>query len=105
MVTTDDDALAEAMNVRRNHGAASPRSSGTRDRGPTCCRSSTSSASISGMTDLQGALGLVQLTKLDRFIEERRRWAAYYDEELSSDPVAAHAPRPRRGTATAGSPT
>ena len=30
------------------------------------------------MTDLQGAVGLVQLGKLDRFIDERSRWAAYY---------------------------
>jgi dTDP-4-amino-4,6-dideoxygalactose transaminase len=30
------------------------------------------------MTDLQGAVGLVQLKKLHRFIKERDHWAAYY---------------------------
>jgi dTDP-4-amino-4,6-dideoxygalactose transaminase len=36
------------------------------------------------MTDLQGALGLVQLKKLDAFIAERAHWAAYYKNELAS---------------------
>jgi dTDP-4-amino-4,6-dideoxygalactose transaminase len=34
------------------------------------------------MTDLQGAIGLVQLGKLDRFVDERSHWAAYYREGL-----------------------
>ena len=34
------------------------------------------------MTDLQGAVGLVQLAKLDRFIDERARWAAWYRDAL-----------------------
>ena len=32
------------------------------------------------MTDLQGALGLVQIEKLEGFIAERARWAAWYRE-------------------------
>jgi dTDP-4-amino-4,6-dideoxygalactose transaminase len=35
------------------------------------------------MTDLQGAVGLVQLKKLDRFIDERARMAAQYRSELA----------------------
>jgi dTDP-4-amino-4,6-dideoxygalactose transaminase len=38
------------------------------------------------MTDLQGAVGLVQLGKLDRFVAERDRWASWYMQELSSIP-------------------
>jgi dTDP-4-amino-4,6-dideoxygalactose transaminase len=34
------------------------------------------------MTDLQGAVGLVQLGKLDKFIDERARMAARYRQEL-----------------------
>jgi dTDP-4-amino-4,6-dideoxygalactose transaminase len=34
------------------------------------------------MTDLQGAVGLVQLGKLDRFIDERAGWARWYADEL-----------------------
>ena len=36
------------------------------------------------MTDLQGALGGVQLKKLEKFIEQRKKWAQYYINELSS---------------------
>lgn len=86
MVTTDDDALAEAVNVRRNHGASV--SEEERHKGPRPYL--LPEFDVLGfnfrMTDIQGALGLVQLAKLDRFIEERRRWAAYYDKELSGIP-------------------
>jgi dTDP-4-amino-4,6-dideoxygalactose transaminase len=36
------------------------------------------------MTDLQGAVGVVQVKKLDTFIDEREKWAAYYRKELAS---------------------
>jgi dTDP-4-amino-4,6-dideoxygalactose transaminase len=36
------------------------------------------------MTDLQGAVGVVQLKKLDQFIDERAKWAAYFSDELRS---------------------
>jgi perosamine synthetase len=36
------------------------------------------------MTDLQGAVGLIQLGKLDRFIAERAQWADFYSRELDS---------------------
>ena len=35
------------------------------------------------MTDLQGAVGLVQLGRLDGLLEGRRRLAAAYDEQLA----------------------
>jgi dTDP-4-amino-4,6-dideoxygalactose transaminase len=38
------------------------------------------------MTDIQGAIGVVQLRKLDRFISERQKWADYYVEKLSGIP-------------------
>jgi dTDP-4-amino-4,6-dideoxygalactose transaminase len=38
------------------------------------------------MTDLQGALGVVQIKKLDQFIDERNYWANYYSEELKEIP-------------------
>jgi len=36
------------------------------------------------MTDLQGAIGMAQLEKLDGFIDERATWAAWYREQLGS---------------------
>jgi dTDP-4-amino-4,6-dideoxygalactose transaminase len=38
------------------------------------------------MTDLQGAVGVVQIKKLDQFIDEREKWAAFYTKELASIP-------------------
>jgi dTDP-4-amino-4,6-dideoxygalactose transaminase len=38
------------------------------------------------MTDLQGAVGLVQLSKLDSFIAERSQRAARYQQELAAIP-------------------
>ena len=38
------------------------------------------------MTDLQGAVGVVQIKKLDLFIDERQKWADYYTKELSTIP-------------------
>ena len=34
------------------------------------------------MTDIQGAIGMAQLKKLDGFISERAKWARYYIEQL-----------------------
>jgi dTDP-4-amino-4,6-dideoxygalactose transaminase len=38
------------------------------------------------MTDLQGAIGLVQLKKLDQYISERKKWAEYYGRQLADVP-------------------
>ena len=82
MLTTDDDALAERANILRNHGASV--SEEVRHAGPKPYL--LAEFNLLGfnyrMTDLQGAVGVVQLSKLDRFIDERARWAAYYQQEL-----------------------
>jgi dTDP-4-amino-4,6-dideoxygalactose transaminase len=86
MVTTADDALAETMNMLRNHGASV--SEEQRHLGPKPYL--MAEFNLLGfnyrMTDLQAAVGLVQLAKLDRYIEERQRWAQYYALELSQLP-------------------
>ncbi|MGH7888766.1 MAG: DegT/DnrJ/EryC1/StrS family aminotransferase, partial [Candidatus Binatia bacterium] len=83
MVTTNDDALAEKVNMLRNHGASV--SEEQRHHGPQPY--ALAEYSILGynyrMTDLQGAVGLVQLGKLDKFIDERQRWAEFYYRELA----------------------
>lgn len=86
MVTTNDGALADKVNMLRNHGASV--SEEQRHSGPRPYL--LSDFNLLGfnyrMTDLQGAVGLVQLSKLDRFIAERQRWAEYYAGELSAVP-------------------
>jgi perosamine synthetase len=84
MVTTRDQNLAERVRVLRNHGASV--SEEERHHGPKPYL--LPDFDVLGfnyrMTDLQGAVGFVQLGKLDRFIEERARCAAYYRRELAS---------------------
>ncbi|MBA3673386.1 MAG: DegT/DnrJ/EryC1/StrS family aminotransferase [Chitinophagaceae bacterium] len=82
MLTTNDDAIAEHLDKLRNHGASI--SEEQRHNGPKPYI--LSAFDIVGynyrMTDLQGALGTVQIKKLDQFIDERQKWAEYYSENL-----------------------
>jgi len=82
MLTTNNDSIAENLNKLRNHGASI--SEEQRHHGPKPYI--LSAFDIVGynyrMTDLQGALGTVQMKKLDRFIDERQTWADYYSEQL-----------------------
>jgi dTDP-4-amino-4,6-dideoxygalactose transaminase len=74
------------MDSLRNHGASV--SEEMRHRGPKPYL--MAEFALLGfnyrMTDLQGAVGLVQLAKLDRYIDGRQRWAEFYDRELRSVP-------------------
>jgi perosamine synthetase len=83
MVTTNNSALAAVVEQLRNHGASV--SEEQRHRGPKPYL--LADFNLMGfnyrMTDLQGAVGFVQLGKLDRFIAERQRWAEYYRDELA----------------------
>jgi perosamine synthetase len=86
MVTTNDAALAARADMLRNHGAGI--SEEVRHHGPKPYL--LPDFNLLGfnyrMTDLQAAVGLVQLTKLDRYIEERARWAAWYRDALADIP-------------------
>ena len=82
MVTTNDSELAETMARMRNHGASvseEQRHAGPR---PYLLPEFNLLGFNYRMTDLQGAVGLVQLGKLDRFIAERQRQAERYRDGL-----------------------
>ena len=83
MITTNDKALAERVHVLRNHGASVSEEQRHHGPRPYIMAEYNLLGYNYRMTDLQGAVGLVQLGKLDRFIEERSRWATYYREQLS----------------------
>ena len=86
MVTTNDAQLARRVDQMRNHGAAvseEQRHSGPR---PYLLPEFDVLGYNYRMTDLQGAVGLVQLRKLDTFIDERARWAAWYRDALGGIP-------------------
>lgn len=83
MLTTNDERLAITADQLRNHGASI--SEEQRHNGPRPYL--LAEFNLLGfnyrMTDLQGAVGLTQLSKLDAFVAERQRWANYYRERLS----------------------
>lgn len=83
MVTTNDDALAETANMLRNHGASISEEQRHKGPRPYLLPEFNLLGFNYRMTDLQGAVGLVQLGKLDGFIAERQRWAEYYCEQLA----------------------
>ncbi len=86
VLTTNNTTLNELADTLRNHGASV--SEEQRHAGPRPYL--LPDFNVMGfnyrMTDFQGAVGTVQLSKLDRFIDERSHWAAYYKRELASIP-------------------
>jgi dTDP-4-amino-4,6-dideoxygalactose transaminase len=84
MVTTNDDHLAEIISMLRNHGASISEEQRHHGPKPYILPDFNLMGFNYRMTDLQGAVGVVQLKKLDQFIDEREKWANYYSKELSS---------------------
>ena len=83
MLTTRRDDLARTADMLRNHGAAISEEQRHKGPRPYLLPEFNLLGFNYRMTDLQGAVGLVQLGKLEGFIAERARWAAYYREALS----------------------
>jgi dTDP-4-amino-4,6-dideoxygalactose transaminase len=97
MVTTADAELAERVRVLRNHGASVSEEERHHGPRPYLLPDFDSVGFNYRMTDLQGAVGLVQLGKLDRFIDERSRWAAFYRRELADIPWLTLPSEPNHG--------
>ncbi|WP_431064155.1 DegT/DnrJ/EryC1/StrS family aminotransferase [Methylotuvimicrobium sp.] len=83
MVTTQDAELAATMDKLRNHGAEISEEQRHKGPRPYLLPEFNLLGFNYRMTDLQGAVGLVQLGKLDRFIAERQQWAEYYRDRLA----------------------
>lgn len=86
MVTTRNRSWAEKVDRLRNHGAA--QSDRQRHLGPRpyLLPDFDELGFNYRMTDLQGAVGGVQLSRLDQWLEERRHWSRYYREALREIP-------------------
>ena len=82
MITTNNDNYAEVMGMLRNHGASLSEEQRHHGPRPYFLPEFNLLGYNYRMTDLQGAVGCVQLRKLDTFIEERARWAKFYKEAL-----------------------
>ena len=105
MVTVNDPMLAERMRRLRNHGV-------TREPGlmldPELSLDETGAANPWSyeqlelgfnyrMTDIEAALGLSQLAKLDRFVEQRGRLASLYDRLVEPLAPLVYPVRPEPG--------
>lgn len=86
MVTTGDERLAQRVEVLRSHGASL--SEEKRDKGaqPYMLPDFDVLGYNYRMSDVQAAVGRVQLGKLDAFIAERAKWADWYRRELAGIP-------------------
>jgi perosamine synthetase len=82
MLTTDDAALAERAECLRNHGATLSEEARHLGPKPYLLPDFAALGFNYRMTDLQAAIGLVQLAKLDGFIAERAAWAEWYRHQL-----------------------
>jgi dTDP-4-amino-4,6-dideoxygalactose transaminase len=83
MLTTNDDALAETCGILRNHGASISEEQRHHGPRPYILPDFDVCGFNYRMTDLQAAVGVVQLGKLDGFIRERQQWADFYSRELA----------------------
>ncbi len=83
MLTTNDDSIAETLGMLRNHGASISEEQRHHGPKPFILPDFNMMGFNYRMTDLQGAIGTVQLKKLDAFIAERAMWAEFYNKELS----------------------
>jgi perosamine synthetase len=82
MVTTNDEKLAQTVDMLRNHGASISEEQRHQGPRPYLLPDFNLLGFNYRMTDLQGAVGVVQLAKLDQFIAERQKWAEYYRRHL-----------------------
>jgi dTDP-4-amino-4,6-dideoxygalactose transaminase len=83
MLTTNSDALAEKLNMLRNHGASVSEEQRHKGPKPYILPEFDMVGYNYRMTDIQGAVGVVQIKKLDLFIDERQKWADYFTSELA----------------------
>ena len=95
MVTTNNDAYAERMKLLRQHGMSV--NAGARHGATKIIFEDHLEVAYNyRMTDIQAAVGIQQLAKLDWIVEERRKIAQRYLNELS-DIVCIRLPREEEG--------
>jgi dTDP-4-amino-4,6-dideoxygalactose transaminase len=95
MVTTNNEELAQKVNSLRNHGASISEEERHQGPQPYILPDFNLLGFNYRMTDLQGAVGIVQLSKLDNFLEERESWANFYHQELGGIPWLHMPPVPK----------
>lgn len=82
MCTTNDKKLAKILISLRNHGASVSEEERCSGDKPYIMPDFKILGYNYRMTDLQGAMGLVQLSRLASLVSERQKWAKWYRKEL-----------------------
>lgn len=95
MVTTVHDDLAKKVQRLRNHGATGPRSDIPVDKAYHMGTFNELGYNLR-MSDIQAAVGVAQMAKLDMLLDERKRLADQYSE-LLSDSVNLVLPKVGKG--------
>lgn len=93
MLTTDDQAIADHARRLRSHGASVSDHARHQAKGLVYEEYSELGYNYR-MTDLQAAIGLAQLPKLERFLERRRAIASRYDAAFCALPALQVPARP-----------
>ncbi len=84
MITTNDDTAAEKLRTARSHGASTSDLSRHLGRGVDLEEYPELGFNYR-MTDMQGAIGIVQMRKLDDIVARRRARALRYNQLLASE--------------------
>jgi dTDP-4-amino-4,6-dideoxygalactose transaminase len=82
MCTTNSDELYEKINRLRNHGASISEEMRHFGNKPYLMPDFDELGYNYRMTDIQGAVGLTQLAKLNKLLNERKIFAKRYDQQL-----------------------
>lgn len=85
MILTDDDRLEQRLRLFRNHGITTD--ARTREQSGAWFYEMTELGYNYRMTDIQAALGVSQMKKLDGSLARRRELAAFYDKVFSGTNV------------------
>jgi perosamine synthetase len=88
-VTTNDDGLAQLVRSQRNHGSGGPPDPATEPHGPWSMAVFDRIGYNLRLSDIQAAVGVAQMGKLEALVAERRRCAhGYLDRLAGSNEVA-----------------
>jgi len=88
-VTTDRDDLAERVRSQRNHGSTGVPDPSIEPRGPWTMATFENLGFNLRLSDIQAAVGVAQMSKLDRLLAERRRLGHRYSELLAGNNAIA----------------
>ncbi len=81
-VTTNDDRLAAMVRSQRNHGATGQPGDEVEPHGPWTMATFDRIGFNLRLSDIQAAVGVAQMAKLDRLVADRRASARYYTRNL-----------------------